>query len=75
MRSNVVAKVVEFCQHNKMDPIAKIPKVKKGISTVANLLFFAAAALPRIPAPQPRSVLAICISVNPFGVVDNVCRG
>ncbi|CAM9798460.1 unnamed protein product [Pylaiella littoralis] len=26
MRSNVVAKVVEFCQHNKMDPMTKIPK-------------------------------------------------
>ncbi|CAN0114668.1 unnamed protein product, partial [Hapterophycus canaliculatus] len=27
MRSGVVAKVVEFCQHHKADPMSNIPKV------------------------------------------------
>lgn len=30
MRSSVVAKVVEFCQHNRKEPMKKIPQVRTG---------------------------------------------
>ena len=30
MRGNVVAKVVEFCEHNRADPMNEIPKVILG---------------------------------------------
>lgn len=83
MRSNVVAKVVEFCQHNKMDPMAKIPKVKNGFVTDAkyfgrNICCLFSSSPPRDPrsphptrVPRPRHTHRW----KPFRVVEKYLQG
>lgn len=39
MRSNVLAKVVEFCKHHKAEPMKKIPKVLNRVRSGCGVLY------------------------------------
>ena len=39
MRSSVVAKVVEFCQHNRTEPMTKIPQVCASTHTYTSPIY------------------------------------